>query len=253
MILETEYLYHIFNQGNNGQRIFFNRENYLFFLKKTTEFMLPYADILAWCLMPNHFHFMVYVHDMEVEVADTDGFTLGQRTDGFTLRGSDTDGFTLARTSINSNISVSEAVSKSPSEAVSKLPSEAVSNSKPKKKRNFNDSIGLQLRSYTRAINIQENRTGSLFRTPTKAECITKIGEITPSFFNKSFGTMFNRSIPELEYPKICFNYIHYNPVNAKLAKHPEDWEFSSYRDYCGLRMGKLVNKERAKEFLEWE
>ena len=250
MILETEYLYHIFNQGNNSQRIFFNRENYLFFLKKTTEFILPYADILAWCLMPNHFHFMVYVHDMEVEVADTDGFTLGQRTDGFTLRGSDTDGFTPSEAVSKTR---SEAVSKSPSEAVSKTRSEAVSNSKPKKKRNFNDSIGLQLRSYTRAINIQENRTGSLFRTPTKAECITKIGEITPSFFNKSFGTMFNRSIPELEYPKICFNYIHYNPVNAKLAKHPEDWEFSSYRDYCGLRMGKLVNKERAKEFLEWE
>lgn len=235
MILETEYLYHIFNQGNNGQRIFFNRENYLFFLKKTTEFILPYADILAWCLMPNHFHFMVYVHDMEIEVVDTDDFTFGKTTDVFTL----------TRASINSNISVSEAVSK--------LPSEAVSNSKPKKKRNFNDSIGLQLRSYTRAINIQENRTGSLFRTPTKAECITKIGELTPSFFNTSYGTLFNRSIPELEYPKICFNYIHYNPVNAKLAKHPEDWEFSSYRDYCGLRKGKLINKERAKEFLEWE
>ncbi len=36
----------------------------------------------------------------------------------------------------------------------------------------LNNSIGLMLRSYARAINKQENRTGSLFRSKTKAECI---------------------------------------------------------------------------------
>ncbi len=27
-------------------------------------------------------------------------------------------------------------------------------------------------------------------------------------------------------------NYIHFNPVKAKLAEKPEDWEFSSARNY---------------------
>lgn len=162
--------------------------------------------------MPNHFHFMVYVHDMEVEVADTDGFTSEELT-----------------ASLQVKPSIGQA-----------------------KKRTLNDSIGLQLRSYTRAINKQENRTGALFRTPTKAECITKIEGITPSFFNTTYGTIINGSIPALEYPTVCWNYIHNNPVEARIVKRPEDWEFSSYRDYCGLRNGKLINKERAKEFVEF-
>jgi len=33
------------------------------------------------------------------------------------------------------------------------------------------------------------------------------------------------------------------------MVKKAEDWEFSSYRDYIVLRNGKLVNKEKGKEF----
>ena len=33
--------------------------------------------------------------------------------------------------------------------------------------------------------------------------------------------------------------YIHLNPVRAKLVKRPQDWLFSSYRDYIGLRENK--------------
>src|SRR5260221_10071635 len=56
--LENE-LYHIYNRGNNKQKIFFNPANYLFFLRKTRTFILPHCDILAYCLMPNHFHFLI--------------------------------------------------------------------------------------------------------------------------------------------------------------------------------------------------
>lgn len=34
--------------------------------------------------------------------------------------------------------------------------------------------------------------------------------------------------------------YIHLNPVAAGLVQHPEQWEFSSYREYVGLRKGTL-------------
>jgi len=69
MVFETGHLYHIYNQGNNRQKIFFSREHYLFFLNKIKKHILPHADILAWCLMPNHFHLMIYVKDVSVFIA----------------------------------------------------------------------------------------------------------------------------------------------------------------------------------------
>ena len=75
MKFEKGYIYHIYNQGNNRQKIFFNRDNYLFFLKKIQVQMTPYSDILAWCLMPNHFHLMVLVNEVSLPLdALTEGF-----------------------------------------------------------------------------------------------------------------------------------------------------------------------------------
>ena len=70
MKFEKGYIYHIYNQGNNRQKIFFNRDNYLFFLKKIKVHITPYSDILAWCLMPNHFHLMVLVNGTTINSSD---------------------------------------------------------------------------------------------------------------------------------------------------------------------------------------
>jgi putative transposase len=40
-------LYHIYNQGNNKQLIFFSQDNYLYFLKKIRKHILPFCDLLA--------------------------------------------------------------------------------------------------------------------------------------------------------------------------------------------------------------
>ena len=84
MIFETGDLYHIYNQGNNKQRIFFSRENYLYFLTKINQHILPHADVLAWCLMPNHFHLMVYVHTKEILI-DEISFTSNSLTPSETI------------------------------------------------------------------------------------------------------------------------------------------------------------------------
>jgi putative transposase len=209
MIFETGNLYHIYNQGNNRQKIFIKDENYLYFLNKIKKHILPHADILGWCLMPNHFHLMVYVHTVEIYV--------------------NTGGATLSRTPINQENIGGATHSRTPSTQGT----------------NINKSIGILLASYTRAINIQEKRTGSLFRDKAKAECLSKFQGITPSFF----GTQINVRIPEKEYPIVCWNYIHNNPVTAKIVDRAEDYVYSSYRDFIGLRDGKLINKNRAKEF----
>lgn len=70
MNFEANHIYHIFNRGNNSQRVFFNRNNYLFFLEKVKQYILPYSDVLAWCLMATHFHLMVFVNSVELEICE---------------------------------------------------------------------------------------------------------------------------------------------------------------------------------------
>ncbi len=98
------------------------------------------------------------------------------------------------------------------------------------------------LRSYTRAINIQENFSGKLFREKTKAECIN----CPDNLFDKNdfmWSHTMDTHLPEKQYPQVCFDYIHQNPVKANMVKKETDYEFSSARDYAGLRNDKLINK----------
>ena len=53
--------YHIYNRGNNGIDIFFERDNYDYFLKLYHQYIHPIAEKYAWCLMKNHFHILVYI------------------------------------------------------------------------------------------------------------------------------------------------------------------------------------------------
>ncbi|MBW6533380.1 MAG: transposase [Mariniphaga sp.] len=221
------HIYHIYNRGNNSQPIFFSGENYLFFLKKVRKHILSHADILAWCLMPNHFHLMVYVNEVEVEVS-VEERSSEQVTESHQL--------TKEGESNSEQVTGSHQLTR-------KIKSHQLT-----KKRLLNDSISILLRSYTRAIQNQNNITGSLFQHRTKAICLTEVDGITPAWFESRYGIIINITDPEKEYPQVCFNYIHQNPVKSGLVKSPDEWEFSSYRDYVGLRDGKLINREKAAE-----
>ncbi len=61
--LEETYFYHIFNRGNNQQSIFLDNDNYLHFLKLVKKHILPVADIYSYCLLGNHFHFLVRINN----------------------------------------------------------------------------------------------------------------------------------------------------------------------------------------------
>jgi len=158
-------LYHIYNRGNNKGTIFFKRENYLFFLRKMGNHLKPHMDILAYCLMPNHFHLMI-----------------------------------LSKKFLESRI--------------------------------FSKDLRTLLSSYTRAINNQENRTGSLFQQNTKIKCLES-------------------EDVSIDYPLICFQYIHQNPVKAKLVKQFEDWEMSSFREYAGITSKFYCNHKLARKHLD--
>ena len=172
MQFEASNLYHIYNRGNNKQPIFFNRDNYLYFLTKVKRYIVPACDILAWCLMPNHFHFLIH--------ANTD--------------------------------------------------TEKIIKETPLKINALTECIRLLLSSYTQGINKQNNSTGNLFQQKTKFKCVSE---------------------GDINYGYTVFNYTHQNPLRANLVTQLEDWEFSSFADYAGLRNGKLCNIEMATQLFD--
>ncbi len=97
----------------------------------------------------------------------------------------------------------------------------------------FSTGFRVLLSSYTKAINLQEKRVGSLFQQNSKAKCLAAL----TNYKSNNYGL-------------VCFNYIHQNPVNAGLVKCMEDWEYSSFKDYAGMRKGTLCNKEVAYDLI---
>src|SRR5438045_1473966 len=65
ILLEAGGVYHIYNHAVGSDNLFREEENYLFFLRKFESRILPVADILAYCLMPNHFHFVLRIREKQ--------------------------------------------------------------------------------------------------------------------------------------------------------------------------------------------
>lgn len=59
-LLENHF-YHIYNRGINSGKLFRDGDNYTLFLKKYRYYLLPLMETYAWCLMSNHFHFLVRI------------------------------------------------------------------------------------------------------------------------------------------------------------------------------------------------
>jgi len=65
MSIKTPYLeskgeyFHIYNRGVNRSRIFVDNRNYEFFLERMEKYLDPELPIIAYCLMPNHFHILL--------------------------------------------------------------------------------------------------------------------------------------------------------------------------------------------------
>lgn len=78
--------------------------------------------------------------------------------------------------------------------------------------------------AYTKGMNARYNRVGVLFQ-----------------------GRFCSILVDREDYLVHLTRYIHLNPLKAGLVRHSSEWEFSSYREYAGLRQGTLPKLERVQ------
>ena len=151
----TNQYYHVYNRGNNGEKIFFTPENYRFFLRRLDEYLSNCIEIYAYCLMQNHFHLLVKVKD---------------------------------RTSIK-------------------------------------DQFRLFFLSYSKAINKQWGRTGSLFQKRFKRIII------------EGRASLCRTTV-----------YIHTNPVHHKIQEDFKNYKYSSFQSIFNDKETKI----KREEVLNW-
>ncbi len=62
---EPSNFYNLYNRGNNKEHIFKNDNHYIYFLTLVKKHLLPICSIYSYCLLPNHFHFIIRIKDFE--------------------------------------------------------------------------------------------------------------------------------------------------------------------------------------------
>ena len=152
----TNQFYHVYNRGNNGEKIFYSTRNYYHFLNLYDKYLSDCVDTYAYCLIPNHFHFLIRVRDSSV----------------------------------------------------------------------ISDQFRIFFLSYSKAINKQESRTGSLFQKRFKRTTIEDTESLQWTVF-----------------------YIHSNPVRHKMGKCFTNYQYSSYQSLISDKPTRLKRKELFKLF----
>ena len=204
LLLEESKFYHIYNQGNNREYLFYNDDNYIYFLQKLDYYLSDFIELYAFCLMPNHFHLLVKIKTLEE----------------------------LDENSKEQVIAFELVKSLKLNKFEDRLATKPV---KFQKLNRFDKSTAYSLfisnqfrlffMSYSKSINKQTGRRGSLFREIFK-----------------------RKEINTLLYLQQTVVYIHRNPVHHGLDTNFTNYRWSSYDRVLKEKVTKL----KRDEVLEW-
>lgn len=222
MTFYENQLFHIYNQGNNRRQVFLSDENYQFFIWKMRAYLLPFGDLIAWALMPNHFHWLFFVRKIEIPRKElwehVDKVEFERRTKKYGLKAQSVK--TKSTRNVDKDLPIT-----------------------------LNLAIGNLEKSYSKAFNKETEQTGSVFRKNAKAKDGWLNEFITVT---KNNGQADYRFLPGSNYGYQCLCYIHDNPKKADLVSNNTDWPFSSAKDYAGLRNGTLCNLKLGRELIDF-
>lgn len=174
---EIGKFYHLYNRGIDKQRLFYEDKNYQYFLDKWKQYLHPYLNVYAYCLIPNHFHFLVSVLDSDTILNNYKNIK-------------------------NINAYIDD-------------PNQFLEN-----------QFRFFFSAYSKAINKQENRTGSLFQQRFKRILIKDDFDLIT---------------------KLC--YIHHNPIHHYISNNYNEWMYSSYLAYQSKK-STLVKKDFILELI---
>jgi putative transposase len=81
MNIFPQNFYHLYNRSNNKELIFKEKENYLYFLNKYRRYLQKDINTIAYCLMPTHFHFLIFIKSEQIkEIRHSIGLWLSSYT-----------------------------------------------------------------------------------------------------------------------------------------------------------------------------
>ena len=187
--LEPDHFYHIYNHSNGKDNLFISEDNYKYFLGKFKEYIAPFSETYAYCLMPNHFHFLIKIN------SEKDVFKWLWENEKIADSSLDLKGFkNLSGLSIAEFNPFSAHISKQFS--------------------NF-------FNSYSKSMNKQESRMGSLFVRTFKRKLISSEEQLKDTIL-----------------------YIHANPVHHEFVSTISDWKYSSYHSLISDKTTQLKRKE---------
>jgi putative transposase len=208
--------YHIYNRANGGENLFREDNDYQRFLDQYKKFIPPVADTLAWVLMPNHFHLLVWVREgmyYKYSPPDKKG-TFNPSNADSSLRGEAVrfDGIRFEDVKW-------ETVDLSASEGPDSV--NGPDDDKSRKKADPTKHFAHLFNAYANHLNFKYDRHGSLFQRPFKRKCIESEA-----------------------YKRKVIIYIHNNPVHHGFCELPEDYPWTSYLSCVSEKPTKLKREK---------
>lgn len=57
--LTADTYYHVYNRAVGNELLFLTDRDYVAFFERINQFLNPFMEFYAYCLIPNHFHFFI--------------------------------------------------------------------------------------------------------------------------------------------------------------------------------------------------
>ena len=207
--LEYGHYYHVYNRGINRQNLFIEDRNFRYFLELYAKHITPIAHTFAYCLLYNHFHFLVRIKTIAEQMKDLAGI---ETKDLAGIETKDLTGFENL-----SGLEASEAPNLTGLGDLSGFGGDLsgfggdlsgfggdLSGFTPKKP---SQQFSNMFNAYTKAINNGYKRSGPLFERP----------------FDR-------REVTSDAYFLHLITYIHQNSQKHGLVADFRTWPYSSYR-----------------------